>query len=186
MSDCFLGEIRLFAGNRVPEGWHACDGTALEVSSNTALFALIGTTYGGNGVSTFNLPDLRGAVPIHQGTGVGLTARALGAAGGSESVQLTLSQIPSHSHTFTATTTAATSDAPGSNTMTLAAVQPTASGDVRSFYLPAKDTKGTVTEFTLGPEAIKSTGANQEHSNLMLTTAVTYMIAVQGVYPTQS
>ena len=186
MSDCFLGEIRLFACPRVPEGWHACDGTALPVSGNEALFALIGTAYGSGPANTFRLPDLRGAVPVHQGTGPGLTARSLGQIGGSTQVALTAAQLPAHSHTFTATTSAATSATPGENTRTLAAVQPRTTGDTRSYYVPATGNKGTVTPFTLDPNTVMPIGGNQAHDNLMLTTAVTYMIALQGEFPTQS
>ncbi|MBL7650263.1 MAG: tail fiber protein, partial [Candidatus Hydrogenedentes bacterium] len=98
MADPFLGEIRAFAGNFAPLGWALCQGQLLPIAQNDALFALIGTTYGGDGQTSFALPNLAGRIPIHQGAGPGLTPRALGEAGGSETVALGVPQLPSHSH----------------------------------------------------------------------------------------
>jgi len=98
VSDQFIGEIRMFAGNFAPQGWALCDGQLVSISQNIALFSVIGTTFGGDGQVSFALPDLRGRVPIHRGTGSGLTPRAIGAAGGAEAVALTAAQMPSHTH----------------------------------------------------------------------------------------
>src|SRR5579872_5955703 len=98
MSNPFLAEIRIFTGNFAPKGWALCNGQLMSISQNTALFSLLGTYYGGDGVSTFALPDLQGRVPIHQGTGSGLSAYVIGQKSGSESVALAINQIPAHSH----------------------------------------------------------------------------------------
>src|SRR5262245_29652358 len=110
--DNYLGEIRLFAGNFAPRGWRFCDGGLLPIAENDALFNLLGTTYGGDGVSTFALPDLRGRVAIGQGTGPGLTNRPLGEPGGTESVTLVLGQCPAHTHQLFATNAPATTASP--------------------------------------------------------------------------
>src|SRR5512143_3908889 len=98
MSNPFIGEIRMFGGNFAPAGWAFCDGSLLPISENDALFTLIGTTYGGDGQTTFALPDLRGRLPVHMGTGAGLSSFVIGEAGGVETVTLTTSQMPGHSH----------------------------------------------------------------------------------------
>ena len=98
MADPFLGEIRLFGGNFAPQGWALCNGQLLSISQNTALFSILGTTYGGDGIQTFALPNLQGRVPIHWGQGAGLSAYNLGQSGGSENVTLLVNQIPAHSH----------------------------------------------------------------------------------------
>src|SRR5262245_20901956 len=108
----FLGEIRIFAGNFAPAGWAFCDGQVLQIAEWTNLFQLIGTTYGGDGITTFNLPDLRGRLPLHFGTPPGLRAFTQAETGGVESVTLTSSQIPSHSHSLQATTNNADSNSP--------------------------------------------------------------------------
>src|ERR1700746_1121869 len=108
MSQPYVGEIRIFAGNYAPAGWMFCEGQLLPISEYETLFQLIGTTYGGDGQSTFALPDLRGRIPLHQGSGV-----ALAQTGGAEEITLTVQQVPAHSHTFLATTSAASTAVPG-------------------------------------------------------------------------
>src|SRR6184192_840441 len=116
MAQPYVGEIRMFAGNFAPAGWMFCDGTSLPISENETLFQLIGTTYGGDGQTTFALPDLRGRVPVHQGTDPNTSSNyVIGEAGGVETVTLTTQQIPAHTHALTATTAAGTQPNPGGN-----------------------------------------------------------------------
>ena len=126
MSEPYVGEIRMFAGNFAPRGWAFCDGQLLAVSQNDALFSLLGTIYGGDGRTTFGLPDVRGRVPVHQGTGPGLSQRRLGSKGGSEDVTLTSNQLASHSHDFNANTALADSEMPTGRVV--------AQGDGVNFY----------------------------------------------------
>ncbi|MDE2463523.1 MAG: tail fiber protein, partial [Alphaproteobacteria bacterium] len=122
MAEPFLGEIRIFAGNYAPEGWHFCDGSLLSVSNNDALFALLGTTYGGDGASTFGLPDLRGRVALSMGQGPGLQNYTAGQKAGSEMVTLTIPNIPAHSHTLNAAPANATTATAGPTVVLAAAV----------------------------------------------------------------
>lgn len=174
MSTPYLGEVRLFPYTFAPVGWQACDGSLLDISTYEALYTLLGTTYGGNGVTTFGVPDLRGRVPVHQGQGTGLTARILGQVGGTEGVTLLSNQIPSHTHTFYATSSAAGSNAPG-NTLQMGAL--------------GSDTMYTseITGASISPGAntISTTVGNEPHDNLMPTLTGTYCIAVQGIWPSQ-
>lgn len=176
MSAPFIGEIRLFGFSRVPTGWQACDGSLLDIASNDALFALIGVTYGGDGVSTFAVPDLRGRVPLHNGSGPGLTPHAIGQAGGSESVTLTSDQVPRHSHSMTATTVLANATTPGP-TLSLGAL----SGD--TMYL--SDLTGA-TPVTMSAQSTSPAGGNSPHDNLMPTLTVQYCIAFSGIFPSRS
>ena len=113
MSNPYLGEITMFGGNFAPRGWAFCDGQLLAISSNSALFSLLGTTYGGDGETTFALPDMRGRVPVHQGNGAGLTNRRMGDKFGSENVTLTANTLGSHSHDFTVSSSASTTGSSG-------------------------------------------------------------------------
>ena len=117
MSEPFVGEIRMFAGNFAPRGWAFCDGQLLAVSQNDALFSLLGTIYGGDGRTTFGLPDLRGRVPIHAGSGPGLSPRRLGAKAGAENVTLTVNQLPSHSHRLSGSANLASESRPEGNVL---------------------------------------------------------------------
>ena len=174
MSDPFVGEIQLFGGNFAPRGWAFCDGQLLAVSQNDTLFSLLGTLYGGDGRTTFGLPDLRGRIPLHQGTGIGLSPRQLGSKGGEEQVTLTSNQMPSHSHAVSA------SDAPGT--------QNNPTGQVLA--KPANDTGNSRLYDNADPidnhlnnAAIASTGGQQPHSNLMPFECVNYIFALIGIYP---
>jgi microcystin-dependent protein len=185
MSDAYIGEIRLFAGNYAPVNWLSCDGTLLAISTYQALFSLIGTTYGGDGRTTFQLPDLRGRVVVGQGSGTGLTPRTLGQAYGAENVTLTADNTPPHSHTFNVNATAATTTLPAesgaTNTRTFGEFASKAA--MRGLYNNSTPTTDLV---TLNSGALTpATGAAQPHANLMASSVINYIICVQGIYPTQ-
>ena len=172
MSEPFVGEIRMFAGNFAPRGWAYCDGQLLAVSQNDALFSLLGTIYGGDGRTTFGLPDLRGRIPLHQGTGPGLSPRPLGSKGGEENVTLTANQIPSHSHNWQANTADATGTAPqGKVTATPVGFRIYETGDQNT---------------DLDATTIANSGGSQPHSNLMPTLCVNFIIALVGIYPSRN
>lgn len=173
MAEGYLGEIRLFAGPRIPASWHACDGTLLTVQDNQALFALIGNRYGGDGIRQFALPDLRGRVPLHQGTGPGLTPRAMAAPGGSETAAVAEGQIPPHTHALNATGQAATTDVPTGN-MLAAMTSP------QAFYWPPAST-GTAQ--TLDPQALRPAGGNQPHANVQPCVPLNFIICLRGDFP---
>lgn len=172
MSEPFVGEIRMFAGNFAPRGWAFCDGQLLAVSQNDALFSLLGTIYGGDGRTTFGLPDLRGRIPIHAGDGPGLSPRRLGSKAGTEKETLTVNQLPSHSHTFSAVNTSATETAPPAN----GALAQSVGYDL---YVPA----GGFTN--MAAANVTSAGGSQSHSNLMPFLCVHFIIALVGIYPSR-
>lgn len=176
MADCYLAEIRPFAGanNRIPAGWQLCDGTLLPISSYEALYSLLGTTFGGNGTSNFAVPDLRSRLPIGSGQGTGLAVNRLYAStGGSEAVALTLAQTPAHSHAFQVSSAAATSNAPAGKLY--------ANPDPNSFYATTK-TPGSQDQ-VLSTDTVSYSGAGQSHQNCMPTMATNYIIALVGIYP---
>ena len=174
MASPFIGEIQIFGFNFPPAGWALCNGATLPLQQYTTLFALIGTTYGGDGQTTFGVPDLRGQLPLHQGQGPGLTARILGESGGSEQVTLTTAQIPQHTHAYFATNATATAATPGP-TLALGAAT---NGD--NMYA----TSGTgAVPAALSSVACGNMGGNQPHENCMPTLAVSFCIAWQGVFP---
>lgn len=174
MSEPFIGEINMFAGNFAPRGWALCEGQSLPISQNQALFSLLGTTYGGDGRTTFNLPDLRGRVAIQQGFGPGLTPRTLGQKGGSEDITLTVANLPSHTH-------AANCVAPGGNS----------NDAVANFWA---DDVGTASgTYHSGPftnqmnaNAIGNAGQGQAHKHLQPYLGVNYIIALVGVFPSRN
>lgn len=176
MSVPFIGEVRLFAGNFAPVGWELCRGQIMPISENEALFYLIGTTYGGNGGTTFALPDLRGRVPVHQGTGPGVTPKVLGELAGDESVTLTAQHLPAHTHEqvvvseYTATSRTAVGN-----------VRAVLTGDNKAYASPSEDVKPDVLRATSS-----SAGGGQPHENLQPYLSLNYIIAVNGVFPTQS
>jgi microcystin-dependent protein len=169
MSDPFVAEIRMFAGNFAPTGWALCDGQLLPISQNTALFSLLGTFYGGDGKSTFALPDLQGSAPMHQGDGPGLSQRFLGEQGGSDFVTLIESEMPSHSHTAFGKTSLGNSQTPadqawaGSNN--------------------AKQYVNTNPNLAMDLRAVSIAGGSLPHNNLPPYLVVTFIIAMQGVFP---
>ncbi|KRA45204.1 tail fiber protein [Pseudoxanthomonas sp. Root630] len=176
MSQPYVGEIRMFGFSRVPNGWFACDGGLRSIAEYEVLFTLIGTTYGGDGQSTFGVPDLRGRLPIHQGQGPGLSSYVIGQMSGSEQVTLTTNQMPAHTHTLVATTAAATALSPGP-TLLPGAV----SGD--TFY--ATDITGA-TPVAMSAQSVSSSGGSQPHENCMPTLTVQYCIAWAGIFPSQA
>ncbi len=169
MSDPYIGEIRQFAGNFAPAGWLFCNGQVLNISEYDALFALIGTTYGGNGQTTFRLPDLQGRVPIHMGSALGTTF-PIGSVQGLEAVQLATTQIPSHTHPLLAAATATTS-APGSNLLA-----PPSAGD-----LFLEDTPSA----PMNASSIGVSGGSQPHDNMAPYLCVSFIISVYGIFPSQ-
>lgn len=176
MADPFVAEIRIFPFNFAPRGWATCDGQILPLSQNTALFSLLGTTYGGNGQSTFALPDLQGRAAIHPGQGPGLSDRFLGESAGSETVTLLQSEIPSHTHGLQASTAASDEEgvkAPGGNAP--GQMQPSA-----RMYAPANNLQ------PMNPSALAPAGGDQPHNNMMPSLVFHFCIALQGVFPPRS
>lgn len=175
MSDPYLGEIRLFAGNFAPEHWAFCDGRLMSIAENDALFVLIGTIYGGDGQTTFALPDLRGRLPVGQGTGAGLTPRSLGEQFGSDSVTLSVQQLPTHGHGFVATTAEGKSPGPEGNLFA------DAGEDV--IYAPPGDTPPYA---TMNQQTVRNSGGNRPHDNHMRSVGMNYIISLAGIFPTGS
>jgi microcystin-dependent protein len=171
VADPFLGEIRLFAGNFAPKGWLLCDGQPLSIAANDALFQLIGTTYGGDGTTTFALPDLRSRLPIHQGTGPDGIAHIVGEAAGVETVTLTTQQIPSHTHSFMVSTSAG-----ATNNASLSVVA--ASPNVDLFF---EDVPGV----NMNAAAASASGGSQPHENVPPFLCLNFIIAVDGIFPSQ-
>lgn len=178
MSQYFVGEIRLFAGRTAPRDWAICNGQTLNISEYNALYSLIGTTYGGDGATTFALPDFRGRIPVGQGTGTGLTARTLGQTGGSETVTLNASQWAAHNHTFNTLAADATAGAltSGGTNQGLARGANTA----RSYL---NNSASSPTATTLDAVSYGSAGGGQPHNNMMPSLALNYIIALNGLYP---
>jgi len=168
--DPFVAEIRIFPFNFAPKGWAWCDGQLLPLSQNTALFSLLGTTYGGNGKSNFALPDLQGRAPMHPGQGPGLSLHDLGETGGTDTVTLLESEIPSHSHTLRADAIdPADTNVPSGN----ASLALSTGGQL---YQSANNTQ-------LGNQAVQQVGGDQPHNNLQPYLTFYFNIALQGVFP---
>ncbi len=165
----FLGEIRPFAGTFAPRGWALCNGQLMAISSNTALFSLLGTTYGGDGRSTFALPDLQNRAGMGMGNGPGLTPRVEGEQDGESTVTLTADQMPVHTHQFQAS---------GDDANVASPVNATGA-------LTPSPTYRTDTDTTMAAAALAPTGSNAPHNNLQPYLALTYIIAVQGIYPSR-
>jgi microcystin-dependent protein len=171
MADPFVAEIRIFPFNFAPRGWAWCDGQLLPLSQNTALFSLLGTTYGGNGLSNFALPDLQGSAPMHPGQGPGLSLHDLGEQSGSETVSLLTSEIPSHTHSLMASTSPAASRDATNNPL------------ARSRNGLAYQTNTTQNLVNMAPQAVNTAGGNQPHNNMQPYLTLYFCIALQGVYP---
>jgi microcystin-dependent protein len=171
MSSPFIGEIRLFGGNFAPAGWAFCAGQLMPIAENDALFTLIGTTYGGDGQNTFALPDLRGRLPMHMGTGAGLSPRTIGENGGVETVTLTTQQMPIHNHAPLAVSGNGNQSTPQSGVW---------AGVTTSIY--TSNPPNIAFNATLGG----NTGGSQPHENLMPFLAVSFIISLFGVFPTQN
>ena len=171
-SEPFIGQLALVPYNFAPKGWALCNGQILSIAQNTALFSLLGTTYGGNGTTTFALPDLRGRVPISSGQGPGLSNYALGQTGGAETQTLTLGQIPAHTHALIADTSVGTSERPNG-------------------AIPARDAAGvphygTHPTGTMSSSGIQSSGGSQPHDTMQPYVTLNWIIALQGVFPSQN
>ena len=172
MTDQFLAEVRMFAGNFAPSGWAFCNGQVLPISQNTALFSLLGTTYGGNGKSTFALPNLQGSMPLGTGDGPGLSYRQLGESGGSPTVTLVSSELPVHTHGVSAVAAPGTLDSPADATW----AQPRLGRAREAAYATAATTQ-------LNAQAFATAGGNVPHNNLPPYLVVTFIIALQGIFP---
>ena len=177
MSDPYIGEIRLFAFPRIPTNWALCDGSLIAIGQNEALYTLIGTTYGGDGVNNFALPDLRGRVPIDQGAGGGLTPRVMGQYAGEENHTLTSNEMASHSHSLVATSNTGNSPTP-SLSVHLAAI----SVSTEKMYTP----QGNVTSYETMANSVTLSGNSLPHNNIMPTLTSSYCICLYGIYPTPS
>jgi microcystin-dependent protein len=172
MADPFVAEIRIFPFNFPPRGWAWCDGQLLPLSQNTALFSLLGTTYGGDGKSNFALPDLQGRAAMHPGQGPGLSLHDLGETGGSETVTLLESEIPSHTHDMRVSASSALTSAPAGNAL------------ARARRNGAQfQTNVSANLVQLAPEALAPAGGDQPHNNMQPYLTFYFCIAMQGVFP---
>jgi microcystin-dependent protein len=172
MSDQFVAEIRAFGFNFAPTGWAMCNGQLLPISQNTALFSLLGTTYGGDGKTNFALPNLQGSAPMHQGQGAGLSQRFLGEAGGENQVSVLASQMPAHSHPVNCNTADGNDYGPSNNVWA-----PDAAGN--------NEYAGT-SNAQMSPAAISTAGGGQPHNNLQPYLVLNFCIALQGIFPPRS
>ena len=172
MAQPYVGEIRMFGGNFAPAGWMFCNGQLLPISENETLFQLIGTTYGGDGQATFALPNLQSRIPIHMGTGSGLSSYQLAEMGGTEQVTLTTNQIPIHTHPPLASDAGGTADSPGN-----------------SFWAASSLGKPYIAGppgVQMNPQSISPTGGSQPHDNMMPFLCVSYIISLFGIFPSQT
>ncbi|MCZ4318149.1 tail fiber protein [Aequorivita viscosa] len=167
----FLGEIVMFGGNFAPRGWALCDGQLLPISQNQALFSLLGTTYGGDGRTTFALPELRGRVAMHAGAGPGLSPRPLGQKSGVENVTLTTAQIPAHNHA-----------------VVLNAKEEGDKDNPNGAYIAGDGTNafGATSDIAMAAPQVGNTGGSQDHNNLQPFQCVNYIIALQGIFPSRN
>ncbi|UUL82455.1 phage tail protein [Sphingomonas qomolangmaensis] len=181
MSDAFIGEVRLFAGTFAPNGWVLCDGRLLDIGQNDVLYTLLGTAYGGDGVQTFAVPDLRGRVPISQGQGLGLSNYSLGEAVGTEDVTITPQTMAPHAHPVLASTSPSTLTGP------IDAVAATPTGGVvkPSLYVSRNGTSALVPS-PMDTAAITPNGGNQPHDNMMPFVAINYIMATVGIFPSRN
>jgi len=173
MSEPFIAEIRIFAGNFAPRSWAFCNGQLLPIAQNTALFSLIGTTYGGDGRSTTALPNLQGRAPMHPGRGPGLTSRRLGQRGGVEHVTLTEAQMPNHTHTLMSQTAPGIPGAPTDRVLSRA--------------LGAAPYQSAANNLVaMADQALPNAGGSQQHNNMQPFLTMNFIIALQGLYPSRS
>ncbi|WP_454190373.1 phage tail protein [Paenibacillus sp. Marseille-Q7038] len=172
MSDQYVGEIRMFAGNYPPKGWAFCDGAILPITGNESLYSIIGVTYGGDGTTNFKLPDLKGRLPLHKGTNSKTgTEYTMGQTGGTETVALTLAQLPAHTHAVNAQSAAGNTGDPANAFWAASASKQ---------YSVDKNPTGL-----MNAASVSSSGASNPHNNLMPYLPVSFIIALQGLYPTQ-
>jgi microcystin-dependent protein len=181
MSEPFLGEIRMFAGDFNPKAWALCNGQLLAIAQNQALFSLLGTTYGGNGVTTFALPDLRGRLPMHFGNGQGLSNYTLGQRTGTEAVTLTAAQIPAHAHNLTPS---CNNDVANTDSQSPVGAFPAVQdGNAGGFAMYATTAQGN-SKMLQTPTG--STGGNQPHDNRQPSLVLTFIICIQGLFPSRN
>lgn len=176
MSDPFLGEIRMFAGNYAPREWALCDGQLMSIGGNEALFSLLGTIYGGDGKTTFALPDLRGRIPVHAGAGPGLSPVVQGRMYGAETITLTANQIPPHNHPLQASQDTASGSSPTAQVL----AKPADGG--RGFV--TSPNQSSIKE--LAGQAVSTAGQNQSHDNMMPTLCVSFIISLAGIFPSRN
>jgi microcystin-dependent protein len=174
VTDPFLAEIRMFGGNFAPTGWAQCNGQLMSISQNTALFALLGTTYGGDGRVTFGLPNLQGSAPMQQGQGPGLSPRYLGEVGGTPYVTLINSEMAQHTHTALAVNDAGDNTSPTNNTWAQS-VKGRIGEDLYSI--------GQQPNMLMGTQTVLPTGGSQPHNNMPPYLTITFIIALQGIFP---
>lgn len=179
MSEPFVGEIRMVGFSFAPQGWANCDGTILSIASNTALFSLLGTTYGGDGRVTFALPDLRGRVPIHTGQGPGLASRTQGSVSGQETVTLNSNELPSHNHALSSGNLPTTSSV--GNQMSPDGHLPATANDGESNYSDAAPTGSMALSGSTG-----NSGGSQPHNNMPPFLTIRFVVALVGIYPSRN
>ncbi|WP_400193058.1 phage tail protein [Hymenobacter sp. B81] len=176
----FIGIIKLFGGNFAPQGWAFCNGQLMSIAQNSALFSILGTTYGGDGVTTFGLPDLRSRVAVGMGQGPGLSNYVQGQMAGTENVTLLANQMPAHTHMLNASSQPGATNAPAGGVLALP-VGSTGGGEevtVNAF--------GTAPDTTLNPASVGVSGGNMPHENLQPYLALNYIICLEGIYPSRS
>ncbi|MEI4552193.1 phage tail protein [Pseudoalteromonas spongiae] len=177
MSEPFIAEVRIWANNFAPRGWSMCDGQLMQIAQNTALFSLVGTTYGGDGRTTFGLPNLKGRAPMHWGTGPGLTPRAWGQTGGTPAVTLVESQIPAHSHEIKGQNAAGDTNAPANRYL---ATDKRAGLKIRNLKADANPNT------TMSLSTLTNTGGTKSHENRQPYLALNFCIATIGLYPSRN
>jgi microcystin-dependent protein len=171
-SEPFVGQLMIFAGNFAPRGWAYCDGQLMAISQNDALFSLLGTIYGGDGRTTFGLPDLRGRIPMHAGFGPGLSPRHVGEKGGVETVILTVNQLPGHTHALMADSGQGDTDIP--------------TGNVLAFDSRENQYSSSAPDVAMNAGSLGNTGGSQPHDNMAPYQALSYCIALVGIYPSRN
>lgn len=186
MADAYVGEIRMFGGNYAPEDWLPCDGRPVAISTYDVLYSLIGTTYGGDGRTTFALPDLRGRLPIGQGSGTGLTPRVLAQKGGNETVALTVSAMPAHTHAANAANTAGIQPNPTGGVWAATVNTTTPPATPVNQYIKTSEIVPPAKTGVMDPLAIGASGGNGSHDNMMPYLPLNFIICVNGFYPSQN
>ncbi|MFC3580834.1 phage tail protein [Sphingomonas hylomeconis] len=185
MSTPIIAEIRMFAGNFPPVGWAFCDGQTLSIAGNDALFALIGTTYGGDGQTTFNLPDLRGRIPMGFGRGPGLSLRLQSETGGTEQVALSQANLPAHNHTMSVSRNPGSLPAP-TNSALPASPQSLPGVTAGLYVAPFAGSTATINPVAMAPATVGARGGGTAHENRMPSLAVNFIIALQGIFPSRN
>ena len=182
MSTPYVGQIMMFGGSFAPRGYAFCNGQSLPISQNTTLYSLIGTTYGGNGTTTFNLPNLVSRLPVHMGTGLGLSSYVLGQSGGQENVTITTQTMPAHTHILNATQTQANATNVGNSVLP---GKPTAGSSPR-FYASQPQGQPPLTLDVMAAGVVSMVGGSQPHTNMMPSLCITFVISLVGIYPSQN